>query len=285
MIENTTATMRAKMNEPESLDFINKTIAESPDITKSKLVRLLCEKYSFIAPNGEPQLSGFSVVLNNLINQGKVVFSKYAKKKGIKFTPMVISDTVYPVPENMAESVGDIKDQIEVIFVENGDKNLKQVWNDLIGKEHPQGNSKLVGYQVKYIIKYQDFYIGAAAFSSSAFYLEARDTWMQWTKEQMNQFRNHVICMSRFLIRNAIHCKNLASFLLSKLTARIKVDFKNRYNISPWLIESFVDTDHFTGTSYKAANWEMIGESKGRGRNDTEHDNAKSKKDCILFKF
>ena len=41
-------------------------------------------------------------------------------------------------------------------------------------------------------------------------------------------------------------------------------DWENRYNIRPVLLESFVQKDRFAGTSYKAANWQNVGETKGR---------------------
>ncbi|NUO10322.1 MAG: DUF4338 domain-containing protein [Candidatus Brocadia sp.] len=45
-------------------------------------------------------------------------------------------------------------------------------------------------------------------------------------------------------------------------------DFEARYGHCPLLLESFVDTSHYTGTCYRAANWQYIGRTKGRGRQD-----------------
>jgi hypothetical protein len=44
------------------------------------------------------------------------------------------------------------------------------------------------------------------------------------------------------------------------------------------MLESFVDSSRFQGTCYRAANWVLLGETKGRGRMDrfhTEEDGAK----------
>ena len=275
-------TMRSKLSEPESIEFIEKLIISDPKISQFAIAKLLCKKYFFIAPNGTFQLSGCQVVLNNLEKQGLISLPKAHAFQG-KFTPMVLSDKEYPLPENFPSSVHEIKDDLKIILIESADGESKQVFNDLIGKEHPCRDSKLVGYQVKYLVKYKDFNIAAACFSSCAFNLGARDTWMEWTKEQKTQYRSKVVCMSRFLIRNKINCANLASHLLSKLVKLIKVDFENRYKISPWVLESFVDTEEYIGTCYKAANWKCIGQSKGRGRNDTSHENQKSIKDVYVY--
>jgi len=37
------------------------------------------------------------------------------------------------------------------------------------------------------------------------------------------------------------------------------------YSYYPWVVESFVDTEHFDGVYYKASNWKLIGKTKGRG--------------------
>lgn len=275
-------TMRSKLKKPECIEFIKNSIATNPILSQHALAKLLCKSYSFVAPNGSLQISGCLVVLNDFNKQGLICLPK-ALSSPPKFTPMVISDKVYPLPDNLPESVEQIKDELKIILIESFDSELKQVFNDLIGREHPCRNSRIVGYQVKYLVKYKDFFIGAACFSSSAFNLEVRDSWLKWTKEQKHQHQNKVVCMSRFLIRNQISCANLASHLLSKLVKQIQIDFANRYQISPWILESFVDTENFAGTCYKAANWLCIGQSKGRGRNDTNHENEKSKKDIYVY--
>jgi len=57
-----------------------------------------------------------------------------------------------------------------------------------------------------------------------------------------------------------------------------------RYNIKLWLVETFVDTEKYSGTCYKAANWELLGQTKGRGRNDRRHSkNKKSIKDIYVY--
>lgn len=274
--------MRSRLKSSECIEFIKSSIATNPSLSQHALAKLLCKTYSFVAPNGSLQISGCLVVLNDFCKKGLISLPK-ALSPPPKFTPMVISDKVYPLPENLPETVELIKDDLEIILIESTDSELKQVFNDLIGKEHPCRNSRIVGYQVKYLIKYKEFYIGAACFSSCAFNLEVRDLYLEWTKEQKSQHQNKVVCMSRFLIRNQVNCANLASHLLSKLVTQIKIDFANRYQISPWLLESFVDTESFAGTCYKAANWVCIGQSKGRGRNDTNHENEKSKKDVYVY--
>jgi len=89
--------------------------------------------------------------------------------------------------------------------------------------------------------------------------------------------------MSRFLIREGVNCQNLASKILGMAVRTLPKDFEARYGYRPLLLESFVDTAHYQGTSYKAANWQWVGQTKGRGRQDTLRQTPESIKDIYVY--
>jgi Druantia protein DruA len=51
-------------------------------------------------------------------------------------------------------------------------------------------------------------------------------------------------------------------------------DWHIRYAYRPVLLETFVEKSRFAGTCYKAANWQYLGDTQGRGKLDTLHRNA-----------
>jgi hypothetical protein len=89
--------------------------------------------------------------------------------------------------------------------------------------------------------------------------------------------------MSRFLIRSGVSCSNLASKLLGMAIRELPGDFEMRYGYRPLLMESFVDTDRFEGTCYRAANWQWIGRTKGRGRQDRSRRNPETVKAIYVY--
>jgi hypothetical protein len=89
--------------------------------------------------------------------------------------------------------------------------------------------------------------------------------------------------MNRFLIRPQVRCHNLASRVLGMALRGLSEDFEQRYGYRPWLVESFVDTDAFAGTCYQAANWEAVGRTQGRGRQDRAGKGGKSIKDIYVY--
>ena len=47
---------------------------------------------------------------------------------------------------------------------------------------------------------------------------------------------------------------------------RLPQDWEARYGHPVWLAESFVDTQLFRGTAYKASGWSELGPTQGYGR-------------------
>jgi len=113
--------------------------------------------------------------------------------------------------------------------------------------------------------------------------LADRDRWIGWNAEQRRRHLHGVVCLSRFLIRSSVECRNLASRLLSMSLERLVEDFQRRYHYRPWLVESFLDTSRFSGACYRAANWIRVGETKGRGRQDRFTKREETIKDIYVY--
>ena len=91
-----------------------------------------------------------------------------------------------------------------------------------------------------------------------------------------------VVCLSRFLIRPGVRCRNLASHVLGLALRRLPMDFAEHHGYRPWLVETFVAPE-FEGTCFKAANFVRVGYTAGRGRQDIGKKRAKSVKSVYMF--
>ena len=103
-----------------------------------------------------------------------------------------------------------------------------------------KGASQLVGRQIRYLIKSEHGWLGGISFSSAALQLEDRDNWIGWDKEKRLENMQYIVNMSRFLIRNNVKCKNLASHIIALTMKQLPSDFENNYGLRPLLVESFV---------------------------------------------
>ena len=67
-------------------------------------------------------------------------------------------------------------------------------------------------------------------------------------------------------------CQNLASTALGLCLGRVGRDFEERYGYRPLLVETFVDLSPHDGASLRAAIWQLVGKSAGRGAGRREVD-------------
>ena len=185
-------------------------------------------------------------------------------------------------PKEVPAEVGQIRD-LQLLLVDPQEGEQMRTWNELMVREHPQGKRRLVGRQLRYLVGSAHGWLGAVGFSASALHLEARDRWIGWDAPQRQAQEGRVVNLSRLLIRPSVQCRNLASFVLGACVGRVAQDFAARYGYEPWLSESFVDRQQYAGTCFQAANWECVGQTKGRGRNDRTCQSPESIKDIYVY--
>ena len=121
-----------------------------------------------------------------------------------------------------------------------------------------------------------------AGFSTAARKLAPRDSFIGWTPQLREKNLPFVIDNPRFLILPWITIPNLGSHILSLVRRQLPDDWTERYNTTPVLIETFVETPRFTGALYKASGWTLVGTTKGRGRYDRHTRRDQPKKDIWL---
>ena len=153
-----------------------------------------------------------------------------------------------------------------------------------MNQDHYLGAGPLCGAQIRYLIRSgAGEWLGGLAFSASAWRVEARDHWISWNEEARREHLQEVIANSRFLIRPSVRAPNLASHALGLALRQVASDLCERYGYAPLLVETFVDAERFAGTCYQAANWELVGVTQGRGRQDTEHQSAQTVKKVWVY--
>ena len=65
-----------------------------------------------------------------------------------------------------------------------------------------------------------------------------------------------------------VQVQHLASWILGRIARRIAADWQAKYGHTIGLLETFVERDRFAGTCYRAANWQPLGPTQGRSRQD-----------------
>jgi hypothetical protein len=159
--------------------------------------------------------------------------------------------------------------QLQPIVVEQvrrtGDEGL---YNSLIEQHHYLGYEQPVGEHLKYVMWSDHRPIACMAWSSAARHLGCRDRFIGWSGDARRRNIRFIAYNTRFLILPWIRIPHLASYILGWMARIVSKDWEQLYKHPIYFLETFVDTERFRGTCYRAANWIELGYTTGRGKND-----------------
>lgn len=255
--------IKRTLSHPDAIADISQQLSDLDNPKLSQFADHLCQQYGFIDPQGNYQQTGCMKALRALEHEKQITL------------PEAICRTKKRSPRRLEQALpaltgvpGEINQILNLMLVLVETEDQMRLWNEMMENDHPRGAGLLVGRQIRYLVQSDHGVLGGFAFSAAALHLRDRDKWIGWTLESRRDALQMIVNMSRFLIRPEVHCKNLASYLLGHVVRRLPEDFEVRYGYRPLLLESFVDTQHYTGTCYQASNWLMIGKTQGRGRQD-----------------
>ncbi len=189
----------------------------------------------------------------------------------------------FPEPSPLACLLAELG-PISVVPIKRGDRVQSRQWHAMMNRYHYLGSGPLCGVQIRYFINSKHYGIlGDLSFSAAAWRLSARDRWIGWDDVTRQQNLNQIVNNSRFLILPQINVKNLASHVLVLAAKQLPIDWQDQYAIEPVLLETFVEQQRFQGTCYRAANWIHLGQTQGRGRQDSNNSHSVPIKDVYVY--
>lgn len=278
MIPHGQSQILSRLSQPDAVEYIQNQIASGQARHRTELAEHLCDRFGFLDHRGQRQRSGCVRALRRLEVKGKCRLPAPQRKTG----PNKPQRPPKPLPQVQALAARvDALEDLEIQRVE--DSEQMQIWNEMMVQDHPDGHGPLVGRQLRYLVRCRQGWLGGVGFAACALRVKDRDAWIGWDAQTRRTHQDRVISMARFLIRNHVHCQNLASWVLGQCLGRVQQDFQEQYGYEPWLVETFVDTAHFDGTCYRASNWHDVGQTQGRGRQDRQRRAAKSKKAIYMY--
>jgi hypothetical protein len=157
------------------------------------------------------------------------------------------------------------------------------LFDSLMEQYHYLHYQRPVGEHLKYLMSVNGQAIACAAWSSAPRHLGARDRFIGWSSEARRRNIRFIAYNSRFLILPWARIPHLASHLLARMAAQIARDWEQRYAHPVHLLETFVDPQRFDGTCYRAANWQVLGMTTGRGKNNPNKKANRSIKQVLAY--
>ncbi|MEK9134191.1 MAG: Druantia anti-phage system protein DruA [Pseudomonadota bacterium] len=138
-----------------------------------------------------------------------------------------------------------------------------------LAQYHYLGFQRTVGENIKYLVRDQHGRdLACVLFGSAAWKTAPRDAFIGWSDTQRQGNINLLTNNTRFLILPWVSVPHLASHILGLILRQLRADWLSKYGHPVHLVETFVEQSRFRGTCYRAANWQCVGQTRGRSRQD-----------------
>jgi hypothetical protein len=153
-----------------------------------------------------------------------------------------------------------------------------------LGAFHYLGFGGTVGENLHYVVRDGSGRpLACLVFGAAAWKCQARDQFLGWSAEQRQQNLGLVANNTRFLILPWVQVPHLASWILGQVSHRLARDWQLKYGHPIVVLETFVERERFHGTAYRAANWQAVGATRGRTRQDRHTSIQAPVKDVYLY--
>ena len=259
---------QGKVATTDDVEFIKRFIAENPHDSRRTLSKKLCKAWNWVQPNGalrDMVCRGFLLQLHR---------AGYIKLPPRKFTPNnpFVNRESPPKVEIDQTTICSTLSKIQPLEIRQVRRtSFEKLFNSLIAQHHYLGYCHPVGEHLKYIVSAEGRPIACMSWSSAPRHIGCRDRFIGWSADIRKKNLHLIAYNIRFLILRWVKVPYLASHILGRIAKVLPVDWQRVYNHRIYFLETFVDTERFKGTCYKAANWIYLGNTTGRGKNDQTH--------------
>ena len=246
----------------EEIAFLRRFIAEHPTLSRWALSRQLCEVWEWKQANGALCDALCRGLLLMLERGGAIelpaVRGHFPKRLEQRPEPLVPDDR--PVRGPLVE-LGALE------FQQVRRTPQEALFNSLMEQYHYLRYQQPVGEHLKYLVSAQGQVIACLAWCSAPRHLASRDRFIGWSAEARKRNLRLLAYNTRFLILPWVEVPHLASHILGRMAKIVPRDWQQMYAHPVYWLETFIDPARFKGTCYRAANWQCLGTTTGRGHN------------------
>ena len=271
---------RGRVITAQELEFIREFIKQHPGLSRRRLSAQLCEAWQWKQANG---------ALCDMVCRGLLLMLHRAGEielppvRQMSLNPFVRRVRPAPVLIDQTPLAGALK-EIRPIAIQQVRRTAHEpLFNSLIAHHHYLGYEQPVGEHLKYLVRAKCRPIACLAWSSAPRHLGSRDRYIGWSAPVRRRNIRLVAYNTRFLILPWIRVPHLASHILGRVVNRVSRDWERMYSHPIYFAETFIDPTRFRGTCYRAANWQSLGMTTGRGKASTSKRPNRSFKEVLGY--
>lgn len=253
---------------PADVQLVQQLISDNPSWGRRRLSKELCLLWGWHNPRGQIKDIACRSLLRKLEQTGCIVLPPPQQKPPVMFRKR--PSAFFP---HLTEDISGNLRTVLPLQIANVSPRTEDdaLFNCLLSRYHYLGYKGIVGQNIKYLVRSSSGReLACLLFGSAAWKTSPRDSFIGWNSQTREKRLNYITNNMRFLILPWVKVPHLASHILSRISRRLSTDWIAKYGHPIYLLETFVDRSRFRGICYRAANWILTGQTKGRTRNDRD---------------
>ena len=276
--------VKETLSQPEVVEQIKRWLEEKKGLSLLAFATFVCTALSLFYASNKLQTASCCEALKELDKDGLISLHDtldYVPSPSRRPPTPRCLDGPVPDPVGVPPAAGQVKG-LRLVQVTTPEQI--EIWNTILKYNHYLGPKIFFGRQIRYLVVSDHGYLGAVGFACASQSSKPRDEFIGWTASQRRLLRDRILVgMVRFCIVQSVHCRNLASKVLSMALESLRKDFPVKYGYCPCVVETFADPEHHRGTCYRAGNWDEPGLTAGRGRSAPSSKPNRSRKLIFLY--
>src|SRR5258708_2027980 len=237
-------------------------MAAHPEWSRRKLSVAVAALWDWRTATGQLRDMAVRTALNRLQERGFLALPARQRRGGQRWRPLLSAAQV-PAAEPIGQTLAALQ-PLQWVLAQPGRRESALLYHYL-QTHHYLGYGVAVGQKLEYLVRDRHGRdLAGLVFSAAAWQVACRDQFIGWSHPQRQQHLRRVVNNTRFLILPWVRVPNLASHVLSRAVRQLGPQWQAKYGLAPCLLETFVERERFTGSCYRAANWQRVGQTQGR---------------------
>lgn len=257
-----------RLNGPE-LEQLRHWVSEHPGWSRRRLSVELASRWDWRNAAGQLKDMAARTLLLKLHQRGLVELPP--RRQAPTNRMRCLAAQLPLVPEEPLAALGCALEDLGPLAVnEVSGQATERAWvKGALGRGHYLGFKGAVGENLQYVISDgRGRRLACLVFGAAAWKCQDRDRFIGWSAPQRQRNLALIANNTRFLVLPQVRVQRLGSWILGQISRRIAEDWQAKYGHRVALLETFVERPRFQGTVYRAANWQKVGTTAGRTRQD-----------------
>lgn len=259
-------TIQGRPLDAQALQQLRQWVGENPHWSRWRLSRELATRWDWRNAAGQLKDMAARTLLVKLQQRGLV---ELPARRQVPTNRMRcgVEPTLVEPPEPIVCTLADLPPlSVEEV---SGRPAERACIRGILAQYHYLGFGGAVGQNLQYLVRDGQYRpLACAVFGAAAWKCQDRDHFIGWSAQQRQSNLALIANNSRLLILPWVKVPHLGSWILGRMAGRIARDWQAKYGHPVVLLETFVEQDRFRGTVYRAANWQRVGATTGRTRQD-----------------